>query len=215
MKRSVLVVAAVLLLTVLDPRSVTAQVTFVPGVKGGLSISTLSASGESWLSLRRPALGAFLSINLDKTVSIQPEVYWLTKGGASVSYYFDPMGPVIEMESQWSLSYIHLPVLVKLHPIPRGTFRPVLFAGPAFDILLRAVRADYYDGQRMDDSNITDAYKSTGWDIVAGAGLEVALNKVMLVAEARYTLGLTNIVRLYPDYSQKTRALMFVVGVGF
>jgi len=162
MKKCALAVAAVLLLTALEPRSVTAQVTFVPGVKGALSISTLSAPGESWLSLRRPTLGAFLSVNLDKTVSIQPEVFWLTKGGASETFYFDQMGAPIEMRHQWSLSYIHLPVLVKLHPIPKGTFLPVIFAGPAFDLLLRAVRADFYNGQLVSDTNITDAYKSTG-----------------------------------------------------
>jgi hypothetical protein len=216
MKRSSLAVAAVLILTVLDPRSAAAQVTFVPGVKGGLSISTLRASGESWSSLKRPALGAFLSINLDKTISIQPEIYWLTKGGAaSAGHFYDEFGNLIEIEYRWGLSYIHLPVLAKLHPIPKGTFRPVLFAGPAFDILLRAVRGAYYNGQLADEMNITDAYKGISWDFVAGVGLEVALNKVVLVAEARCTLGLTNIVRLYPDYSQKTRALMFLAGFGF
>lgn len=216
MKKSVLVIAVVLILTALDPRSAAAQVTLAPGVKGGLSISTLRASGESWSSLKRPALGAFLSINLDQTISIQPEIYWLIKGGAAlVGYYYDELGNPIEIEYRWALSYIHLPVLAKLHPIPKGTLRPILFAGPAFDILIRAVRGSYYGGQRADEMNITDAYKGTGWDFVAGVGLEVALKKVVLVAEARYTLGLTNIVRLYPDYSQKTRALIFLAGFGF
>jgi len=215
MKKSAMVIAAVLLLTMLGQRSAAAQVTFTPGVKGGLSISNLLAAGESWLSLKKPVVGAFLSVNLDKTVSIQPEVFWLTKGGASETFYFDQMGALIEMRHQWSLSCIHLPVLVKLHPIPKGTFLPVIFAGPAFDLLLRAVRADFYNGQLVSDMNITDAYKGTGWDIVAGAGLEVALNRIVLVAEARYTLGLTNIVRLNPDYSQKTGALMFLAGFGF
>lgn len=216
MKKSILAVAAVLIVTFLDPRSAAAQVTFTPGVKGGLSISTLRASGESWSSLKRPALGAFLSINLDKTISIQPEIYWLTQGGSAlVGIFYDELGNPVEIEYRWALSYIHLTVLDKIYPIPKGKVRPILFFGPAFDILIRAVRGSYYNGQRADELNITDAYKGTNWDIVAGAGLEVALDKVVLVAEARYTLGMTNIVRLSPDTSQKTRALIFQAGFGF
>jgi hypothetical protein len=223
MNKSSLVVAAVLILAALDPRSAASQVTLAPGLKGGLSIS---AFGEPWSTLKKPALGAFLSINLNKIISVQPEVYWLTQGGSVWgNIYYDEMGNLIEPEYRWSLSYIHLPVLAKLYPISKGTFRPVLFAGPAFDLLLRAVEVPYdhiytsggdeEDIYRGDDANIKDVLKGINWDIVAGAGIEVALTKVTLVVEARYTLGLTNIDRRSPDSRLKTSALMFLAGVGF
>lgn len=222
MKKIFPVLAAAMILAALDPRSAAAQVTFVPGVKGGLSVSTL---GETWSTLKSPTLGAFLSINVNNVLSIQPEVFWLTQGGSvSGGYYYDEMGNLVETEYRWKLSYVHIPVLCKLSPFPKGRFRPVLFAGPAFDVLLRAVEAVYYnvfyqgeegDVYRGDDRNIRDAFNGTNWDLVAGAGLEVMLGKARLVVEARYTLGLTNIYRLSPDTSLKTRALMFLAGVGF
>ena len=108
---------------------------------------------------------------------------------------------------------------------PEGDVPPVLFAGPALDILVRAVEAVYYyvyddQGEELfayggDDVNIRDAFNGTNWDLVAGAGLEVILNKARLVLEARYTLGLTNIDRVSPETPLKTKALMFLAGVGF
>ena len=70
----------VLVLTGLGPRSAAAQGTLVPGVKGGLSISTF---GEPWSTLKNPTVGAFLSIGLNSVLSVQPEVFWLTQGEPS------------------------------------------------------------------------------------------------------------------------------------
>jgi hypothetical protein len=223
MKKISVVAAAALILTALGPRSAAAQRTLVPGVKGGLSISTF---GEPWSTLKNPTVGAFLSIGLNKVLSVQPEVFWLTQGGAvGGGNYYDEIGNYVEIEYRWKLSYVHIPVLCKLCPIPKGTFRPVIFAGPAIDILARAVEAVYYNvyddqgeelyAYRGDDVNIRDTFNGTNWDLVAGAGLEVLLNKARLVVEVRYTQGLTNIYRQSPDTPLKTRALMFLAGVGF
>lgn len=223
MKKIFVVGAAALILQALGPRSAAAQVTVVPGVKAGLSISTF---GEPWSTLKGPAAGAFLSIDLNKALSVQPEVFWLTQGGAvGGGYYYDELGNYVEIEYRWKLSYVHIPVLCKLYPIPKGTFRPVLFAGPALDILVRAVQAEYFyvydvQGGEMDvhqgeDVNIRDSFSGTNWDLVAGAGLEIMLNKARLVVEARYTLGLMNIYRQSPEAPLKTRALVLLAGVGF
>ena len=225
MKRSLPIFTAFLLFQIsVGARPMAAQVTLDAGVKGGLSLARVSVAGfdRSWSTLARPSLGVFLSINLSHRFAIQPEVYWLTQGGSVRTTVISDPVPFL-LESRHSLSYLHIPVLAKIHPVAGGAFRPVLFAGPAVDVLLSAVYRVYEDGVLMDEHNVRDSFKPTNFAVVGGAGLETRLDKVLLIFEARYCLGLADIYipssilfgEALPDHSHRTRALLFQVGVGF
>ena len=56
--------------------------------------------------------------------------------------------------------------------------------------------------------------KSTNFGLVFGGGVEVMLEKLMLVFEARYDMGLTDL-HIPADTVYKSRALIFMAGVGF
>jgi len=224
MKRSLPIFTAFLLFQIsVGARPMAAQVTLDAGVKGGLSLARVSVAGfdRSWSTLARPSLGVFLSINLSHRFAIQPEVYWLTQGGSVRTIVISDPDPFL-LESRHSLSYLHIPVLAKIRPVAGGAFRPVLFAGPAVDVLLRAVYTVSGLGV-LDVYDVRDSFKPTNFAVVGGAGLETRLDKVLLIFEARYCLGLADIYipssillgEALPDHSHRTRTLLFQVGVGF
>ena len=184
-------------------------------IKGGIALTSLKWSYEgaadNSTSTLNPIIGGFLAINVNKTFTFQPEVYFLTHGGKWV--YGEEGYDFKEVEK---LGVIHVPLLAKLHLADRETekFIPIVFAGPAVDFILSAKGKYYVDGTLVDDYNFKEDIKSTNFSIVFGGGVEIMMDKLMLVLEARYDMGLTD---LHADEEEvyKTKALIIMVGVGF
>lgn len=210
MKKGILVFAVALLLVAFVPRPA-AAVDFDLGVKGGLSMASYKWSDDTSASksLTGPVFGVFAAFNFSKTLAIQPEVYWLTLGGKDINEE-----SVDVYEYRMLLNYIHVPVLAKVHLIKEGKYRPVVFAGPAVGFLMTAKQKFYLNGVLEDDMDIKPFLKSTNFSAVFGAGLEVAMNKLMLALDVRYDMGLTDINNKGTD-ALKLKALMFMLGVGF
>jgi hypothetical protein len=156
-------------------------------------------------------LRRLLCLNLSRTLAIQPEAYYLTQGGT----YLDSIsGTEFKYIDRWN--YIHVPVLAKLRFMPDKKLTPVLFAGPAVGILLSAHYKYFVDGVEEFDKDIKAAFKSTNFSAVFGGGVEYKMDKIMLLLDIRYDLGLANIDSSNdPTDELKTRALMVMVGVGF
>jgi hypothetical protein len=211
MKKGVLVFAVAALLVAFVPRPA-AAVDFDLGVKGGLSMATYKWTGsEASNSLTRPVFGAFIAFNLNKTFAIQPEIYYLTLGGIST---IDSGGIIYKYIDRYK--YLHVPVLAKVRLMPGKKLTPILFAGPAMGVLLSAHYKYVVDGVEEFDKDIKAFLNKTNFSIVFGAGVECKMDKYILILDIRYDLGLANIDGSDDPTDQlKSRALMFMVGVGF
>jgi len=89
-------------------------------------------------------------------------------------------------------------------------------AGPAVSILLSAHYKLFIDDVEQYDKSSTEYLKKTRFSVFFGGGLEYQMDKLKLLLDIRYDLGLTNIdAENDPTDQLKTRAFMFMVGVGF
>jgi len=72
------------------------------------------------------------------------------------------------------------------------------------------------DGVLEYDQSFKEYLKSLHFSAVFGSGVEFMMEKLMLVLEIRYCLGLVNTIKdPKPGYSLKYRTLMIMAGVGF
>ncbi len=213
MKKVLVVLCAFLALAAFMPRPASAA-SIDLGVKGGFSLSNLKWTGggpsDDYCNLNKPVFGAFLAFNLNQTFAVQPEIY-LWQGGACWEEEFEGT----EYRADMIFSYIHVPVLAKVHLVKEGKIRPILFAGPAVSFLTKAVEKFYEDGVLEEEMDVKEFLKSTDISAVFGGGLEFYLNKIMLVLDVRYNLGFTNINNKGEETSIKNKAIMIMAGIGF
>jgi hypothetical protein len=132
MKKLIVVLMAVLCVAALAPRDLSAGV----GIKGGLSLSKFSLTGEMddapWKYLPGYVAGAYLEFKLG-FVSLQPEVLY-TRMGAKIE-------DVIEEEPfslKYVFDYVQVPVLLKFNIVPAGPIRPFFYGGGYGAYLLKA-----------------------------------------------------------------------------
>jgi hypothetical protein len=214
MKKAFLVCLSVLVLVAFVPRPAAAEVTFDLGIKGGISFAKTMEiyDGEKYSSraLKGPIFGVFAAINLSKLLTFQPEVYLATQGGI--------WGEDMDGSFKWehAVKYIHIPLLAKFHLIQEGKMIPILFMGPSVDFLLSAKEKFWIDGVLEDEGSFKEYLKSLHFSAVFGGGVEFMMEKLMLVLEVRYCLGLVNTLKdPDPGQSYKYRTLMVMAGVGF
>lgn len=216
MKKAAVVFLCVVCVAAFVPRQAQAEVTFNLGLKGGVSFANTM---EVWdgvkypttSALVAPVFGVFVTINLNKMFAFQPEAYLLTQGGIWEED-FD------EMIFKWehAAKYIQVPLLAKVRLVQDKTLTPVLFAGPAVDILVSAKEKFWVDDVLEYDESFKDYLKSLHVGAVFGGGVEFQMDKVMLSLDVRYNLGLVNTIKdPEPGQSYKYRTLMVLAGVGF
>lgn len=223
MKRSMTLTVVFLLLTMFMPRPALSETTFDLGIKGGVSFARFWVGGPEPVVTRltenalvRPVLGVFFSINLNKAFAIQPGIYYLTHGGAEEFEDIDNPGDFYK--DRVIFNYLHVPVLAKLRLMQNVKATPVVFAGPAVEVLLSAKSKSWLNGVPQEDEDFTSALKRLAFGLDFGLGVEYLLNKVLLVFDVRCALGLSNIAGSEDnilDVKFKTRTFLATVGVGF
>jgi hypothetical protein len=211
MKRMATVVLSIPIALVFIAGLASADVEFTLGIKGGASLvkADYSWEGDPPSRVARPVFGAFVSIDLGSWLAFQPELFFVTKGGKWIQ---DPEG---RYEIIAKLTTIHLPMLLKVRPARIGRVVPVLFAGPALDLILSARHGYYEDGELIEADYYSFILKKTAVDFVFGGGVDVEMDKLKLIFDVRYDLGLANLVRGDPGQTYKTNALMILAGIGF
>ena len=216
MKNAVVVFLCVVCVAAFVPRQAEGEVTFDLGLKGGVSFANTTEVYDgvkypTTSALVAPVFGAFVSINLNKMFAFQPEAYLLTQGGI---WEDDFEGSIYKWEH--AVKYIQVPLLAKIRLAQGKTLTPVLFAGPAVDILVSANERFWIDGVLEYDQSFKDYVKPLHVGAVFGGGVDFKLDKVMLCLEVRYNLGLVNTIKdPDPGQSYKYRTLMVLAGVGF
>jgi len=181
---------------------VQAQVDFKPGVRGGLSLSTISEMHANY----RPDfyIGGFGEINFTKRYALQPEINYIRQGSNNVARnYTDPVTGTEHVAHQdLQMSYLSIGLLNKLK---FGVFQ-VQF-GPALDVLLDdnlAFRKTYNDL-----SFVTGvAYK-----MPSGLGFEFRFKKGLLdVLDSDYYHNNSNSHYLFGDYNTN---INFQIGISY
>ncbi|HSQ79011.1 MAG TPA: porin family protein [Candidatus Bathyarchaeia archaeon] len=199
MKKTVLVYAVVLVLTLLAAAPAKGEVTFSLGARAGLSLSKAvwGDDDESEKSILRPTFGVFALVNLTPMLAIQPEIDYLVTGDRW------------NADGAWqveSFTYLHIPVLLRARLMKEGKTIPFVAVGPAVSVLLRAVDAGEVS---------TSDFRSTDFGGEAGAGVEIAAKRMKVFLEARFYLGFTNTFDAFDLLRMKNRSLSLTAGLIF
>ncbi len=169
-----------------------AQIQF--GAKAGLNLANLSISPKSsdYSLNMKPDFnaGVLVSIPLFSKFSLQPEIMYSAQGSKLKS---------TDESGTYNMNYINVPVLFK-YKDASGFFAEI---GPQLGILTSAKAKSGSESQ-----DLKDELKSTDFSGVVGIGY---LSRLNLGIDARYNLGLSNIVKESSDGKLKNGVIQ--VGV--
>ena len=129
------------------------------------------------------AVGGFLAIRFDNGLSVQPEVLFTQKG-----VRLDLGQDTVAADLKFKVDYLDVPVLAR-YTFGKGV-RGYVFAGPSFDFKLSAKAESDIAGE-SDEEDFSEELEDFEFAIVFGGGIEFG----PLLLEARWSEGLTNIVR--------------------
>ena len=186
------------------------------GVRGGLSLATLSGEGDEDLDNRTGiAVSGTVTFPLAPTVGLQLGLGYAQKG-ASVS---DP-----DVDGTFALDYLEVPALVRFDVPTAGTISPRLYLGGALAYETSCALEGEADGfsasidcdQLAEETGIELQTKSFDIGAVAGAGLSFGTaGPVNITLDIFYNLGLTSIDDSADAEDVKNRAWAFLAGVEF
>ena len=207
-------IAAVVYMLSVAPATLVAQesagVSMDVGLKAGVNLATLNTSGES--PGRRTGFlgGAHLAISLPGSMFyFQPELLYSAKGFSDT---FDGTSGTL------ALDYIDIPVLVGVHFETSGPATPRVFLGPQASVNLSCNLKGEEQGASASidcDSDLLGGVfdaNSVLFDLLFGAGVDLAMGKFDIVFDARYDLGLTDAI---DAGDSKMSAWQFMAGAQF
>jgi hypothetical protein len=173
------------------------------GVRLGTSIATLNTNAENLLDRENRTgvvAGVFYNRSLGGPLAYQVEVLYAGRGTE------------FEDGSSFDLTYLELPVLLKAS-VPVGLLRPGVFGGVGLAV---KVHCSVEDGtsESCDDVEGLDV-KSTDWNAVVGADLQLGLAGLSVWGDARYYVGLSDVGE-FGDVVEdvKNRSWELTAGVG-
>lgn len=178
------------------------QVKFGP--KAGVNLANLSGMDDTDMKIGFH-VGAVAEIKFNDKFSLQPELLYSAQG-TKIDMSMDiPMIGKLEFESKTNLDYINIPIMAKYYFVEGFSVE----AGPQFGFLVKAEGQAKYDGE-TETEDIKDGFNSI--DVGVGIGLAYDLPMGLFV-NARYNLGLTDIVKDNPGDAVKNNVIQ--IGVGF
>jgi opacity protein-like surface antigen len=194
----------------------------IVGVKGGVNSSNFNQSSSTGTeplgatSAKSGLMGGlYAAFGLTEIFGLQLEAVYTQRGVKSDE-------PQEATSAKLSLDYVQFPALVTARIPLNGTrLRPLLYAGPAIafetscDIsgTVEAVEVSF----DCDAPEVNMERKKTDFGLMFGAGLEYPMGGIVLGAEARYTLGLTNLnddPQTQADERVRSRTWSFLATIG-
>lgn len=145
------------------------QVTFKPGLRGGLSFSTISETHSAYKT--DFYIGVLGEINISEKYALQPEITYSRQGSNNVGYYFnDNTQTEIVKFRDLQLGYLSFTLLNKL------TFGPGIQIqfGPAVDVLVN----DNLD--KVETYNDLALISGIAYRLSSGVTIEARLKKGVL-----------------------------------
>ncbi len=188
------------------------------GVKGGINIAGThgkdsEAEGDTNSSRIAGVFGGFVEYPIGPTLSFQGEILYSMKGDKATWKEGDE-----EVEGTMKLAYLEIPMLLKAN-LPMGDkMRPQVYAGPAIAFKMSA-KHETEGGSYSGTEDLKDVIKGTDFGLVMGAGVGFPMGARTISLEARYDLGLTNIVKKQAGMDKepevKNNAISILLGIGF
>ena len=195
-RASILALAFGLIVTL--PAVAAAQTPLTVGVKGGVNIATLKFDddddNEDIKSKVGAVAGLFVGKQINDTIGWRLEGLFSQKGAKNAEQIVD--------DFEYKLTYVDVPLLLTLGPASSGDTRFNVFTGPQVSF---KTKAEFEEAGETFDAD--DQVKGTDFGWVLGAGLE----KGRITADARYTLGLSNISE--GAGTAKNRVFSVMIGV--
>ena len=167
----------------------------VAGVRGGVTVASASLDISQTLDKENQtgfAGSAFAILGVGVAV-LQPEISYVEKGVKNSA-----------TDNGIELNYLELATLIKTG-LPVPVVKPYVFGGIAADFEV--------------DKNVSGIQLDTNspdWNLIFGADVQFDLSTIVLLADGRYALGLTDVSKgsdVVKDL--KNRAWIFSAGVGF
>ncbi len=168
--------------------SVFSYAQFQLGLKGAVSMSSLSTDLEDYENAFKTGFQAGAYLRIGKKLHLQPEVYFAGKSG-ELTYDIKAEGPALTVKETVTLSTVDVPLLLGYTILNPPAVKIRLQAGPVasfvlnkdFDVTLNGISEEPDDAYK-------DAWNDMNWAMQFGAGVDV----LFLTIDLRYELGLTN-----------------------
>ncbi len=154
------------------------------GVKGGLNFTSFHGDPWGWESKTRFCAGLFVNFRINKVFAFRPEILYTQKGAKHSFWQWQIIEETVK------LSYLEIPILIKITEPTPGMFKPNLFVGPYFGYNLIARRRTEIDGQLEEEVDIDEDTKDLDLGIILGGGADVVFPFGTIVLDGRYGLGL-------------------------
>lgn len=175
------------------------------GLKAGLNYSNwnFSFAGADYDARLAFHVGAVVEFGLSDKFAIQPELLY-SSVGAKYTYDSSPTARAASDDTMvYALDYLSVPIMAKYYAAEGLS----LEVGPQIGLLLSA------KGKIGDESqDLKDELNSTDFGAAIGAGYKLENG---LFFNARYVLGLSNILKDSGDEWGKNNAFQFSVGYKF
>ncbi len=211
MKRSLLIaLVAVIVSSAVAPR---AHAGAAFGIKGGLSLSQVQADLFDTDNRTGFVGGVYGSLDLSPNIGLQPELLFVRKGAELFStnvtigsLTFGNVGTTLDVD------YLEVPVLLRLSAPSAGPVDLRLLAGPVASI---KVNESLSVNGLLNYSLGSDQVKSADFGVALGGAAAVKNGNMNLVAEGRYTFGLSNVSDLPFGGDVKNGAFYAMLGLEF
>ena len=178
------------------------------GIIGGMSAGWIG--GDDWNDVLKSTstdnemkfslqYGAFLEFDYDWFVTFRPELHVLDiRGGSAGS------GITIDATSR----AVHIPLLaIYRYPLAAGSIYGSI--GPSVNLILRDVR--FRKEEPGNDAVLLETpYYGVAYGLILGAGYEIPVRSVKIIADFRYHRSLTQVIK-FPNINFQNFA--FLVGV--
>jgi len=193
------------------------------GIKAGLSFANFKTSkpltvdlgsiGEYAVDLKNLSswqAGAFISLRMFGGFSLQPEVYYVTRG-----IKIDQTILGSSFTGKVELKYVEVPLLLKYNLALESSLNPVLYAGPYIALNLKAEQVFEFVGQKWQE-DIKDDIKNFDFGLVFGGGIENEVGSITVILDVRLSIGLTDINNTPgADIKVKNKTIILLAGIGF
>ncbi len=202
------------LIVLISGFSVFSYAQFELGLKGAVSMSSLTTNIEDYENALKSGFQAGVYTRIGKKLHLQPEIYFAGKSG-ELTYDIQTEGAALTVKETVTLSTVDVPVLLGLTIFDPPAVKIRLQAGPVasfvvnknFDITLDGVSEEPGDEYK-------EAWSNMNWAMQFGAGVDV----LFMTIDLRYELGLSNMFD-QPDSAPNSHETinnnLFLVSVGF
>ncbi|HKI83654.1 MAG TPA: porin family protein [Candidatus Krumholzibacteria bacterium] len=171
-------------------------------------------TGVAWTVEKKaelgPGFGAFVYLPATPTLGVQIEGQYMRRG---CKFELSSSGAG-SGDAKFHLDYIEFPVLLRISPPMTGASHFFFVAGPVIGFKTSANLEVSSEGQSV-SGDVSEGFKSQTFGALGGIGWETGVGATAsLMLQARYYLGLTNVIDA-PDFSSKASGFGIFAGLEF